>query len=193
MGICTDVDFTEGVFEGMKELGVSGNQIFVRDVNSSKIIEPHGYVAMGKRVGADVQTLQGKVGEDSDNNFHWADVPDGVIHDKLPFLWPMNIPQSWTLNLAKFKEHTMGVTPCCKNFQGAVASPYQGFCQKWRAVDSLDQTTINPQAKQEVEEYLVRTTAVTMSRCSTSVMNHSIMEPSTKKNLPYLTNPGRTY
>jgi len=156
MGICTDVDFTEGVLEGMKALGVSGNRMHIRDINSSRIIGPRGYATMGERVGADVQTEQIRVGKSDDGNFQWVDIPDGVVHRKMPYLWPMNAPDTWTLNLAKFKGHTMGVTLCCKNFQGAVASPYQGFCQKWENIERLDQKTINPNVKNDIDVYMKR-------------------------------------
>ncbi len=156
MGICTDVDFSEGVFEGLKDLGFSGGQIHARDINSSTIIEPRGWVAMGERTGADVKTLHGKVGTDGAENFNWVDIPDGVLHRRMPYLWPFNTRDSWTLNLAKFKGHTMGLTLTCKNMQGAIGSPYQGFCQKWDALQRMDAKNLNPDARKVIGEALAR-------------------------------------
>ena len=156
MGICTDPDFVEGIIEGMKAMGISGSQFYIRDVNSARIIEPRGYVALAKRTGADIRTSNERVGVISENDLQWADVPGGVVFRRIPYLWPMNAPDTWTINLAKFKAHTMGITLTCKNFQGSVASPYQGFCQKWENIKRLDQKDVNPTIEQDIAANLKR-------------------------------------
>ena len=141
MGIATDVFFVEGLFESLKELGVAGTRMHVRDANGASVIEPRGYVAMGQRVGATVVGARTRIETREDANnagaFVWKDVPGGVVHTQIPYLWPFNAPNSWNLNVAKFKAHAMGLTLASKNWQGAHPSPFQGYCRKWPDIESL--------------------------------------------------------
>jgi hypothetical protein len=141
MGICTDVFFVEGMFNSLMELGVSGKNMHMRDVNGSRIIEPRGYVAMADRTGATVAGKTTRIRTEDDANdestFCWKEVPDGVVYEQIPYLWPINAPNSWNVNLAKFKAHEMGLTLACKNLQGANANPFQGYCQKWASIERM--------------------------------------------------------
>jgi hypothetical protein len=141
MGIATDVNFVEGLFESLKELGVAGDRMHTRDINGSSVLEPRGYVAMGQRVGATIagaKTLL-KTAEDAKDAtaFVWKEVPGGVVFTQIPYLWPFNAPNSWNLNVAKFKAHAMGLTLCSKNWQGTHPSPFQRYCAKWPDIDSM--------------------------------------------------------
>ena len=128
MGIVTDPFFVEGIIEGMKELGLSGSQFYLREVNSPRDFEPRGYTSMAERTGADIRDLSEDVRTIGKEFVNWADVPDGVIHRKIPHLWPVSSSDSFYLNIAKFKTHDTGMTLCCKNHQGSVANKYQRFC-----------------------------------------------------------------
>ena len=128
MGIVTDPYFVEGVIEGMKELGLSGNQFYLREVNAPGDFEPRGYTAMAQRTGADIRDMSEDVRTMSKDLYRWIDVPDPVIHREIPHLWPINAKDSFYLNIAKFKSHDIGMTLCCKNHQGSVANKYQRFC-----------------------------------------------------------------
>ncbi|MFC1693115.1 DUF362 domain-containing protein [Candidatus Latescibacterota bacterium] len=129
MGIVTDPYFVEGVIEGMKELGMSESQFYLREVNGPEDFKPRGYTAMAKRTGADMRDLSEDVRTIGSEFVQWMDVPDGVVHKKIPYLWPINAPDTFFLNIAKFKTHDTGLTLCCKNHQGSVANKYQRFCQ----------------------------------------------------------------
>ncbi len=141
MGIATDVFFVEGLFESLKELGVAGNRMHTRDANGADVIEPRGYVAMGRRVGAKVTPVKDTIATPEDANeagaFVWKEVPGGVVSVQLPYLWPFNAPDSWNLNVAKFKAHEMGLTLTSKNWQGSHPSPFQRYCGAWRDIDAL--------------------------------------------------------
>ncbi len=127
MGANTDTNFVEGVIEGLKHIGVSEKRIYLRDTSSTPLeLEGSGYTAMGERTGSNV--LPSANVERDPDSCHWVDVPKGVIHRKIPYLWPFNAPETFLLNIAKFKSHAMGLTLCCKNVQGMVAHPYQGYC-----------------------------------------------------------------
>jgi hypothetical protein len=141
MGIATDVFFVEGLLESLKELGVAGARMHMRDANGATVIEPRGYVAMAQRVGAKVRPVTGTIKTLEDANqggaFVWKEVPGGVVHTQVPYLWPFNAPNSWNLNVAKFKAHEMGLTLSAKNWQGAHPSPFQRYCGKWPDIDSI--------------------------------------------------------
>jgi hypothetical protein len=141
MGIATDVFFVEGLFESLKELGVAGTRMHTRDTNGANVIEPRGYVAMGQRVGATVAAVKNTIETREDANdagaFVWKEVPGGVVHTQAPYLWPFNAPNSWNLNVAKFKAHEMGLTLAAKNWQGSHPSPFQRYCGKWPDIDSI--------------------------------------------------------
>ncbi len=141
MGIATDVFFVEGLFESFKELGVAGARMHTRDANGASVLEPRGYLAMGRRVGATVRPVKDTIAtsEDAKNaeSFVWKEVPGGVVHTQIPYLWPFNAPDSWNLNVAKLKAHAMGLTLAAKNWQGAHPTPFQRYCAKWPDIDSL--------------------------------------------------------
>ena len=134
MGIITDPYFVEGVIDGMKELGLAGNQFYLREVNGPEHFGPRGYIDMAKRTGADIRNLNEDVRTIGKEFIQWVDVPDGVVHKKIPYLWPINTTDAFLLNIAKFKTHDTGMTLCCKNHQGSVANKYQRFCYGTRAL-----------------------------------------------------------
>jgi len=152
MGAHTDPWFTEGVIEGMKELGLAGEQFYLRDASCRfRVLEESGYVDMARRVGANLlETTDVRDGEES---IHWVDIPGGVIHRRIPYLRPYNEPDTFLLNIAKFKSHAMGLTLCCKNLQGTIAHPYQGFCGGLRGpVGRCDKDTLNRKYRDIVEK-----------------------------------------
>jgi hypothetical protein len=180
MGIATDVFFVEGLLESLKELGVAGTRMHMRDANGAGVIEPRGYDAMGRRVGATVAWTKGRIATEQDANdagaFVWKEVPGGVVHRHIPYLWPFNAPDSWNLNVAKFKAHAMGLTLAAKNWQGTHPSPFQGYCRKWPDIDSLqklesgiNRECIHPKVREAVEASFRRHTG-TIPRWDTPIV-----------------------
>jgi len=170
MGIITDPHFVEGVIEGMKKLGISKKQFHLREVNCHDW-KKHVYYPIAQRTGADLHNMNGRVtGIDnerlsswsksnatiSDDELQWVDVPGGVVFRKIPYLWPINAPDTFLLNIAKFKAHSMGLTLCCKNFQGAVANGYQHFCQSMGSVMTLPPEHRNPNVERDIEVNMKR-------------------------------------
>ena len=141
MGIATDVFFVEGLLESLKDVGIAGGRMHMRDTNGAGVIEPRGYVAMAERVGATVRPVSDtlKTAEDADKEGAcvWKEVPGGVVNNQIPYLWPFNARDSWNLNVAKFKAHEMGMTLTAKNWQGSHPDPFQQYCGRWADVDSL--------------------------------------------------------
>ncbi len=58
----------------------------------------------------------------------WSKVPDGVVYTSIPHYAPVNEPDTWLLNIAKWKAHGMCLTQSVKNEQGLVVLPYVRFC-----------------------------------------------------------------
>ena len=128
MGILTDVHFVEGVIESMKELGISSDHFHIREVWGDYSMEESGYNAMASRTGIDIQGNDTPALQLSPEMVQWMDVPDGIWYKKIPYLWPVNAPDTFLLNIAKFKAHGMGLTLCAKNLQGTIAMDYQAHC-----------------------------------------------------------------
>lgn len=144
MGVVTDGDFVEGVIEGMKETtGLAGNQFYLREGNhlgdaycpANEAIE--WYQPMADRTGAhlldfdsgrmmkDVALLNLKEGTE----VIYRDVPNGVIFTRIGYVAPINAPDAWNVNISKFKAHGMGITLCCKNWQGTNVNPWLHYCE----------------------------------------------------------------
>ena len=129
MGVVTDSNFTEGVIESLKELEISGSQIYAREVNCPEDLAEGGYIHMAERTGIDMKGIDTPYFDLNPDQLQWMDVEDGLYFNRIPFLWPVNIPESWLLNISKLKAHAMGLTLCAKNIQGTIAMNYQQHCK----------------------------------------------------------------
>jgi uncharacterized protein (DUF362 family) len=151
MGVQTDVNFTEGVIESMKELGLPGSQFYIREVNCPDDFIDGGYVSMAARTGADIRDLSAQVGILPEENIQWKDVPAGVWFVRIPYLWPVNAPNSWLINIAKFKTHSMGLTLCAKNIQGTIAAYYQQHCTAYGSSMNIGTQDVHSNAKTVIQ------------------------------------------
>jgi hypothetical protein len=70
----------------------------------------------------------------SEREIVWSKVPGGVVYDRIPHHWPVNAPDTWLLNIAKWKGHSMCLTQSVKNEQGLVCMPFIRFCAGMRMV-----------------------------------------------------------
>ena len=102
MGVITDVNFVEGIIEHMKTMGISADDIHLREVNGTENMTEGGYGAMAVRTGADVQVINESITTISQEKIQWIDVPEGLFFTKIPYLSPVNAENSWLLNIAKF-------------------------------------------------------------------------------------------
>ncbi|MBC8181082.1 DUF362 domain-containing protein [candidate division KSB1 bacterium] len=147
MGVITDAYFVEGIIESIKELGINADQFYVREVNGTENLTDGGYNDMGRRTGADVRVIGTRVTSLPESSVVWKDVPDGIWFNKIPYLWPINSPDSWLINISKFKTHGMGVTLCAKNLQGSIASKYQQHCTFYSSNMSIPGDHVQSDAK----------------------------------------------
>ncbi|MFC1607671.1 DUF362 domain-containing protein, partial [Candidatus Latescibacterota bacterium] len=141
MGMDTDAWFVGGIIDSIKELGLSGDQFYLRETNcsadengESKDWPVNGYGEVAEWTGADLRNLSAGISGLPSEAINMTDVPDGVFFNQIPHLWPVNSPDSFLLNISKFKAHGMGMTLCCKNMQGTVARPNQQFCSGYNTM-----------------------------------------------------------
>ena len=147
MGIVTDAHFVEGIIESLKELGISAGQFFIREVNCPDDLADGGYLDMASRTGIDLKAIDTPASALKPEQVVWVDVPNGVWFKKIPYLWPVHAPDTWLLNISKFKAHSMGLTLCAKNIQGTIAMNYQAHCTAYGVpMEGVDPAHIHPDA-----------------------------------------------
>lgn len=143
MGIITDKYFMEGLIEGMKEVGLPAENMYLREGNwlgegyCPGDVQSTGYVEMAERTGVHlldfptgrkIQELTlGTLQEGTE--VIWKDCPQGVVFRRIGYVAPFNQEDSWLLDVAKLKTHGMGMTLCVKNLQGMCIPPYVRFCE----------------------------------------------------------------
>ncbi|MBN1996208.1 DUF362 domain-containing protein [candidate division KSB1 bacterium] len=152
MGVVTDVYFIEGLINSFVDLGMKGNQFYIREVNGAADIAEGGYIDMAQRIGMDAAVVSQKASSLGANQVVWSDVTDGVFFKKIPHLWPFNAPDTFTLNVAKLKSHGMGMTLCAKNLQGTIAASYQKHCTEYNREMDISVQHQHADAKQVISQ-----------------------------------------
>ncbi len=146
MGIVTDSNFTEGIIDSIKELDIAGSQIYLREVNCPDDLADGGYLDMAERTGVDLQCIDTHYADLNPEQIQWKDVNDGTYFKKIAYLWPVNSPDSWLINISKLKAHAMGLTLCAKNLQGTLAMKYQRHCNSYGDHLQINGEHIQPNA-----------------------------------------------
>jgi hypothetical protein len=143
LGITTDLNFIEGFLSGVKTRGPQSFSL--RDCASPDGIYRNdwgelGFFAMGERNNFDIQDFAAKEPWEYENGeIIYKEVNNGVIFKEVGFMAPMNAPDSFLINMAKFKTHSMGVTASVKNLQGTVARRLHQFCNAADAFRTMDE------------------------------------------------------
>ena len=118
--IVTDPFVVEGLVDGLVEQGIARGSIFVRE--GLMVEQPTtGYPEMALRAGV-------HYGDDHSRTPTTKECPDGVVFRRTKYLGPFAYPDSFLINVAKHKTHSMGLTLCVKNLQGTNVPPYIRFC-----------------------------------------------------------------
>jgi uncharacterized protein (DUF362 family) len=151
MGINTDAQFVEGLIEGMKDgTGLAASKFYLREGNHlgdaycPKNEALTWYSPMAERTGAHLLDFDsGRLMRDAalanlqeGSEVIWREVPNGVIFKRIGYVAPINAPDAWNLNVSKFKAHGMGITLCCKNWQGTNVNPYLHYCENLAQLQS---------------------------------------------------------
>ena len=165
-GVGTDPQFYEGLVTGLQEIGLK----------KFHFIESTGYDVWNIRGFNDInQRLGIEWNEPARRPQHlrdgyettWANVPDPVIFSRIPHYAPVGEPDTWLLDISKWKAHSMCLTQSVKNLQGLVAHPFTTFCGGWEAVLKVDpvvKTEVHPRVEPVVNSFFDRHRKVGFNR-----------------------------
>jgi len=154
-GTGTDPDFYEGVIMGLEELGL--RKFHFLEANNYQTWNYRGLVDVNERHGV-LMNLPPRSVEEFREGFEmtWSEVPDPVVFKRIPHYAPVNQPDTWLLNIAKWKAHGMCLTQAVKNEQGLVVTPYVQFCSGWPMVTGVPEfmkPDICPDAEVRLQRY----------------------------------------
>ncbi len=128
-GIVTDVDFVEGIVRRLLETGA---RVVVAEgggeIPMDPVFEGRGYTQMAARMGIPLLDLNRQAGTYPDDMLNWTPV-EGGFFTEIPFVRPINDPDTILINIPTMKTHNLAVVSlCAKNLQGTVALGYRHFC-----------------------------------------------------------------
>ncbi|MHC4629822.1 MAG: DUF362 domain-containing protein, partial [Planctomycetota bacterium] len=118
--IVTDPFVVEGLIESMKQMGIAPQNIYVRE-GLMRDQPGIGYSQMAQRTGV-------HYADDDSRAPTTKDCPNGVVFKRTKYLGPFVYPDTYLINISKFKTHSKGLTLCVKNLQGTNIMPYIRFC-----------------------------------------------------------------
>jgi len=154
-GTATDPDFYEGLIKGLYELGL--RKFYFADANHRHSLNWRGFADIHDRYGVEMNDPDRRPRHFRDGyEITWSTVPEPVVFKRIPHYAPVNEPDTWLLNIAKWKAHGMCMTLSVKNEQGLVVMPFVRFCQGWRMVTGAPdyvKAEIHPQAEERLKRY----------------------------------------
>ncbi|HOS73071.1 MAG TPA: DUF362 domain-containing protein [Bacteroidales bacterium] len=141
LGITTDNNFIEGFLNGVKATGPG--DIYLRECAAPRSWDVNGYTSMCARNNFNLRDLSSKDFWDLDDEIIFKKV-DGTVFREIGFMAPVNAPDTFLINLAKFKAHSMGITGAIKNLQGTTGRRFHQFCGGYRDVFKLYDKRYHP-------------------------------------------------
>ena len=127
IGINTDTNFMEGFLKAVRNKGPQS--VYLRDCACPSSWPEHGWTQMAARNNFDCRDLTTKDFWDlAPEDIIFRKVNNGVVFKEIGFMAPMTAPDSFLINIAKFKAHGMGITSSIKNLQGTTAKKFHQFC-----------------------------------------------------------------
>ena len=152
-GAATDPQFYEGLILGLKELGLK--KLFFAEANNQWGWNWRGFVDIHERHGVQMNEPDRRSRNFRENyEMVWAQAPGGVVFTRIPYYAPVSAPDTWLLNIAKWKCHGMCMSLAVKNEQGLVVQPFVRFCGGWPTVLGVPdwmKPEIHPQVEQRVK------------------------------------------
>ena len=154
-GAGTDPQFYEGLILGLKEVGL--RKFHFIDANHYHMWGVRGWVEINDRHGVEMNEPDRRVRNFRDGyDMTWSKVPDAVVYSRVPHYAPVNEPDTWLLNIAKWKAHGMCLTQAVKNEQGLVVLPFVRFCSGWPMVTGVAdwmKPDIHPKVEDRVNRF----------------------------------------
>ncbi|MFN0171920.1 MAG: DUF362 domain-containing protein [Bryobacteraceae bacterium] len=191
-GTGTDPQFYEGMVMGLKELGLK--KFHFVEANNFNAWNYRGFVDINERLGIEMNECSRRVRNFKEGyDMTWSKVPDAVVYSRIPHYAPVNEPDTWMLNIAKWKAHGMCMTQSVKNEQGLVVLPFVRFCPGWSMVTGVPdfmKPDIHPRVEPVVNKFFERHLKLNYSRYqsphSLSPMNQEIWAHKTLDNMSVL-------
>lgn len=132
-GTGTDPQFYEGLVMGLKEIGLK--KFHFIEANSFQLWNHRGFVDINEKLGVEMNEPARRARHFQESfDMTWSKVPDAVVYSRIPHFAPVNEPDTWLLNIAKWKSHGMCMSLSVKNEQGLVILPFVRFCPGWKMV-----------------------------------------------------------
>ena len=157
-GTGTDPQFYEGVLIGLKEIGLK--KFYFIEANNFHSWNYRGMADINDRHNVEVNEPDRRPRNFQDGyEMTWTKVPDPVVYSHIPHYAPVNEPDTWLLNIAKWKSHGMCMTLSTKNEQGLVVKPYVRFCPGWQMVTGVPdfmKENIHPDVERRVNSFFER-------------------------------------
>ncbi len=154
-GVGTDPRFYEGMVLGLQELGLK--KFHFIESTGYDIWNIRGFNDINERLGIEWNEPTRRSQHLRDGyETNWAKVPDPVIFTRIPHYAPVGEPDTWILDIAKWKAHSMCLTQSVKNLQGLVAHPFTNFCAGWQGVlnrEPVVTSEVNPRVEPMVNAF----------------------------------------
>ena len=154
-GTGTDPDFYEGMVMGLKELGL--RKFHFIEANLRNRWNYRGFVDINDRHGVLMNDCDRRIKDFKENrDIIWGKPPDPVVFRRVPYYAPVHEPDTWLLNIAKWKAHGMCLTQSVKNEQGLIVYPYVRLCPGWEMVTGVPEfmkADIHPEAETRLKRY----------------------------------------
>ncbi|MBK9168809.1 MAG: hypothetical protein IPM24_15250 [Bryobacterales bacterium] len=129
----TDADFYEGLIIAMRDVGL--RKFHYAEANYRTSRWSVQYDDIHDRYGVEVCEPHRRARHYRDSfEMNWGRPDDGVVYAQVPHYPPINEPDTWLLNIAKWRSHGMCLTQASKNLQGTTVWPFQRFCPGWDMV-----------------------------------------------------------
>jgi len=149
----TDAQFYEGVVMALKEVGL--RKLYFVEANGYP--QWRGLADVNERLGVQMNEPVRRPRHFREGwEMTWSTVPEAVIYKRIPHYAPVNEPDTWMLNIAKWRSHGMCLTLSVKNEQGLVVLPFVRFCSGWQMVTGAPdfmKPDINPNAEAAIKKY----------------------------------------
>jgi uncharacterized protein (DUF362 family) len=149
----TDAQFYEGVVMALKEVGL--RKLYFVEANGYP--QWRGLANVNERLGVQMNEPVRRPRHFREGwEMTWSTVPEAVIYKRIPHYAPVNEPDTWMLNIAKWRSHGMCLTLSVKNEQGLVVLPFVRFCSGWQMVTGAPdfmKPDINPNAEAVIKKY----------------------------------------
>jgi uncharacterized protein (DUF362 family) len=157
-GAATDPQFYEGLILGLKELGLKSFSF--AEANNQWGWNVRGFVDIHERHGVQMNEPDRRARNFRENSeMTWSRVADGVVFARIPHYAPVGEPDTWLLNIAKWKAHGMCMSLSAKNEQGLVVAPYVRFCGGWPTVTGVPdwmKPDFHPRAESRINQFFER-------------------------------------